>query len=81
MNKDNTPFEFLDSNELNAIKTTQQEQQQQQYKTICGSCKNIMVRKVFDGIIDIVTIIECPYSNSINIQEHPVLECSHLKTS
>lgn len=78
MNTENTPFEFLDSNELNAIKTAQEEPPQ--YKTICGGCKNLMVRKVFDGIVSVITVAECHYSNSINIQEYPVVECSHLQT-
>ena len=76
MNKDDTPFEFLDSDEISAAKATQQEEQQ--YKTICTECQSLMIRKVFDGVIDIITAVECCHSDSINIQEFPILECSHF---
>lgn len=77
MNTNDNPFEFLDSEEISAAKVEKQENQK--YTTICTECLHLMVRKVFDGVVDVVTLIECPYSATVNIQEFPVLECSYLK--
>ena len=77
MNIDNDPFEFLDSEEISAARVEKQENIT--HPTICPDCTHIMVRKVFDGVVDTVTLIECPYSATVNIQEFPVLECSYFK--
>ena len=68
-------FDFLDSNEINELKEAQTTTK---HKTICTDCAHVMMRRIHDGF-EHLTLIECPYSDVVNIQEYPVLECSNLK--
>jgi len=77
MKTDDNQFEFLDAGEIESTKTAQAESEQH-YKTICSECSNIMMRKVYDGTLEVVTLIECCVSASVNIQEFPILECTRF---
>jgi len=71
----NEKFEFLDSEEIDELKDKEETPSS---KTICTECSHVMIRRVCDGI-EYLTLIECPYSDVVNIQEYPVLECSNFK--
>lgn len=60
------PFDLIDAHANKKVKP----------ESICVNCKNLLVRKCFDGVIDSFILIECKYSHIVDIEEFPVLECT-----
>lgn len=77
MNTQDEKFQFLDAEEIDVVRE-EQAAEAERNKTICSECANLMMRRVFDGNVEVVTVIECVLTDSVNISEFPVLECTRF---